>query len=323
MRPWSSAVTLYLYPLRGEGLPHKRLFTLSQHRRIGWIALVLGLLHAAILLVAQPLVGHYLLPSAPLYMLLGLIALIALAILVATGLAARSALRSASTRRTKTSEPRQLQDPGRALAHSVSGTRDPTQRLNPRHPRSPSTGSHRRPHPGKPSTREQARQNHHRLRPAVAPAFMGRPPHSYGAASPAKAPPPPTNPTPQLRRSRAPIPTPHPHGHLAPATAGGDPVTPPGVLPPREAHHRRLRNLPSQLRRQNRRRQLPRMPSLFPTQPHPVSGSHVPHLLPNLPHRSGSNDRQTRPHPRLLHLPRQLFNSSLTARSACSMATSV
>ncbi len=98
------AVTLYLYPLRGEGLPHKRLFTLSQHRRIGWIALVLGLLHAAILLVSQPLVGHYLLPSAPLYMLLGLTALIALAILVATGLAARSALRSASTRRTTARE---------------------------------------------------------------------------------------------------------------------------------------------------------------------------------------------------------------------------
>jgi hypothetical protein len=68
---------------------------------------------------------------------------------------------------------------------------------------------------------------------------------------------------------------------------------------------------------------LPRMPSLFPTQPHPVSGSHFPHLLPQLPHRSGSNDRQTRTHPCLLHLPRQLFNSSLTARSACSMATSV
>ena len=98
------AVTLYLYPLRGEGLPHKRLYTLSQHRRIGWIALILGLLHAAILLVAQPLVGHYLLPSAPLYMLLGVIALIALAILVATGLAARSALRSASTRRTTAGE---------------------------------------------------------------------------------------------------------------------------------------------------------------------------------------------------------------------------
>jgi Class III cytochrome C family len=106
------AVTLYLYPLRGEGLPHKRLFTLSQHRRIGWIALVLGLLHAAILLVSQPLVGHYLLPSAPLYMLLGLIALIALAILVATGLAARSALRSASIRRTTAGDSHTHKTPG-------------------------------------------------------------------------------------------------------------------------------------------------------------------------------------------------------------------
>ena len=93
-----AAATLYLYPLRGAGLPHRRLFTLSQHRRIGWIALVLGLLHAAILLIAQPLIGHYLLPSAPLYMLLGLGALITLAILVATGLSARSALRKAAPR---------------------------------------------------------------------------------------------------------------------------------------------------------------------------------------------------------------------------------
>ncbi len=99
------AATLYLYPLRGEGLPHKRLFTLSQHRRLGWIALTLGLLHTAILLITQPLVGHYLLPSAPIYMLLGLAALIALAILVATGLAARSALRNTSTRSTTSSSP--------------------------------------------------------------------------------------------------------------------------------------------------------------------------------------------------------------------------
>ena len=94
-----SAATLYLYPLRGEGLPHRRLFTLSQHRRIGWIVLILGLLHAAILLVVQPLIGHYLLPSAPLYMLLGLVALIFLAILVASGLSARTALRKASVPR--------------------------------------------------------------------------------------------------------------------------------------------------------------------------------------------------------------------------------
>ena len=97
------AATLYLYPLRGAGLPHKRLFTLTQHRRIGWIALGLGLLHTAILLVAQPLVGHYLLPSAPLYMLLGLVALIVLAILVATGLTARTALRKPRLQSTPTS----------------------------------------------------------------------------------------------------------------------------------------------------------------------------------------------------------------------------
>jgi hypothetical protein len=92
------AATLYLYPLRGAGLPHKRLFTLSQHRRIGWIALGAGLLHTVILLVAQPLVGHYLLPSAPLYMLLGLVGLVVVAILVATGLTARTALRSPTAR---------------------------------------------------------------------------------------------------------------------------------------------------------------------------------------------------------------------------------
>jgi predicted CXXCH cytochrome family protein len=87
------AVVLYLYPLRGEGIAHRRLFTVSQHRRIGWIALSLAALHTAILLVAQPLTGHYLLPSAPVYMLCGFAALIALAVLVATGISARAALR--------------------------------------------------------------------------------------------------------------------------------------------------------------------------------------------------------------------------------------
>lgn len=87
------AAVLYLFPLRGDGVPHRRLFTASQHRRLGWIALILAGLHTAILLVAQPLVGHYLLPSAPLYMLCGLAALIALAVLVATGISARSSLR--------------------------------------------------------------------------------------------------------------------------------------------------------------------------------------------------------------------------------------
>jgi hypothetical protein len=93
------AFVLYVYPLRGDGLAHRRLFRLSQHRRIGWIALCLGVLHTAILLVAQPLIGHYLLPSAPLYMLCGLAALIALAVLVATGIAARSVLRQGAAPR--------------------------------------------------------------------------------------------------------------------------------------------------------------------------------------------------------------------------------
>jgi predicted CXXCH cytochrome family protein len=92
------AATLYLYPLRSGGLPHRRLFTLSQHRRIGWIAVSLGALHAVILLGAQPLVWQYLLPTAPVYMLLGLVALVALAVLVATGLSARTALRKTTAR---------------------------------------------------------------------------------------------------------------------------------------------------------------------------------------------------------------------------------
>jgi len=91
------AATLYLYPLRGDGLPHRRLASLSQHRRTGWIALALGALHTALLLVAEPLSSRYLLPSAPLYMLSGIAALVALAILVPTGLSSRTALRRQPT----------------------------------------------------------------------------------------------------------------------------------------------------------------------------------------------------------------------------------
>jgi hypothetical protein len=120
------AATLYLYPLRGEGLPHKRLFTLSQHRRIGWIALSLGLVHAAILLLSQPLIGHYLLPSAPLYMLLGLAALIALAILVATGLSARTALRKASKRHAPGTEAHVRSTGGAPQPAARSSTPSPT-----------------------------------------------------------------------------------------------------------------------------------------------------------------------------------------------------
>lgn len=113
------AATLYLYPLRGEGLPHRRLFTLSQHRRLGWIALSFSLAHTAVLLIVQPQVGHYLLPSAPIYMLFGTIALIALATLVATGLSARKALRKSAPRGAA---PRPQQDPTHASAVIASGT---------------------------------------------------------------------------------------------------------------------------------------------------------------------------------------------------------
>lgn len=116
------AATLYLYPLRAEGLPHKRLFTLSQHRRIGWIALSLSLVHAALLLIVQPQVGHYLLPSAPVYMLLGTIALIALATLVATGLSARKAMRKATQPRpSRGAVPHVQQDTARHSAIAPPG----------------------------------------------------------------------------------------------------------------------------------------------------------------------------------------------------------
>lgn len=97
------ALTLYLYPLRGAGIPHRRLFTVSQHRRIGWIALILAALHAAILLAAQPSTGRYFLPSAPLYMLCGIAALVALAVLVATGISVRSKLGRSSPAGASTS----------------------------------------------------------------------------------------------------------------------------------------------------------------------------------------------------------------------------
>lgn len=98
------AVLLYIYPLRGRGangstLPHRRLFTISHHRRFGWIALGFAGLHTGIVLVAQPLTVRYLLPSAPMYMLCGTAALVGLAILVPTGLSARTAMRGPPARR--------------------------------------------------------------------------------------------------------------------------------------------------------------------------------------------------------------------------------
>jgi len=98
------ALLLYLYPLRGAGadgaaLPHRRLFTVTQHKRFGWIALGLACLHALITLIAQPLTVHYFYPSAPFYMLCGTAALVALGVLVPTGLTTRSSMRRAAAPR--------------------------------------------------------------------------------------------------------------------------------------------------------------------------------------------------------------------------------
>ena len=87
------AVFLYVYPLRGDGLPHSRLLGLSQHRRIGWWMLGAALTHVAVLLTAQTSIGRYLLPSAPIFMWFGVAALLSAAALVQTGLSARATMR--------------------------------------------------------------------------------------------------------------------------------------------------------------------------------------------------------------------------------------
>ncbi len=89
-------VWLYIYPVRGDGLPHARLLGLSQHKLIGWLLLGAAVAHVAVLLIAEPLTSLYLLPSAPAFMIGGLAALILMAVLVQTGLSARAGLRRAS-----------------------------------------------------------------------------------------------------------------------------------------------------------------------------------------------------------------------------------
>jgi hypothetical protein len=88
---------LYVFPVRGDGLPHRRLLGLSQHRLLGWLTLGAALVHAGVLLGSQPSVGRYLLPSAPLFMWSGLVAVVLAGILVQTGLSARSAMRRSTS----------------------------------------------------------------------------------------------------------------------------------------------------------------------------------------------------------------------------------
>jgi len=83
-------VCLYVFPVRGDGLPHARLLGLSQHKTIGWCVLAAGATHIAVVLLVEPQTGRYLLPSAPLFMWCGVVALLCAIALVVTGLSARS-----------------------------------------------------------------------------------------------------------------------------------------------------------------------------------------------------------------------------------------
>src|SRR4051812_18943564 len=65
-------VCLYVFPVRGDGLPHARLLGLSQHRSIGWWVLAAAIAHVVVLLAAEPQNTRYLLPSAPVFMWCGL-----------------------------------------------------------------------------------------------------------------------------------------------------------------------------------------------------------------------------------------------------------
>ena len=245
------AATLYLYPLRAEGLPHKRLFTLSQHRRIGWIALTLSLVHAAALLIVQPQVGHYLLPSAPVYMLFGTIALIALATLVATGLSARKAMRKATPPRpSRGAVPHVQQDTARHSAVAPPGA-------------TAAPSAH--PTPWTIPT--------HAILAGLLLACLGI--HIVGSGQLADSPTKivtlclllalpliwaavwrkrPEDPKPaahgiaQSRCSGNPVPAPFAqcHPEVTRARAVACPVT--GQFPPRKAHHRRMRTVSSQLR---------------------------------------------------------------------------
>jgi hypothetical protein len=88
-------VCLYVFPVRGDGLPHARLLGLSQHKTIGWCVLAAAAAHIAAVLLAEPLTTRYLLPSAPLFMWCGVVALLCVIASVITGLSARSHMRRA------------------------------------------------------------------------------------------------------------------------------------------------------------------------------------------------------------------------------------
>lgn len=86
-------VCLYVFPVRGDGLPHARLLGLSQHKIIGWSLLTAAGAHVAAVLLTEPLATRYLLPTAPVFMWCGVVALLSIVASVITGLSARSQMR--------------------------------------------------------------------------------------------------------------------------------------------------------------------------------------------------------------------------------------
>lgn len=90
-----AAVLLFIYPLRGRP-GERRLLSLAQHERLGYLVLGLICAHVLLLLLLEPQTHLYLLPSAPLYMLAGTLALIGVATLVTSGLVMRQRLRHAA-----------------------------------------------------------------------------------------------------------------------------------------------------------------------------------------------------------------------------------
>jgi len=75
---------LFLFPLRLRRMMPGGAVSLTRHRVIADVALGLTLVHSIGYLAAEPAVWRYLLPSAPLYMLAGLVGLLLLAVLALT-----------------------------------------------------------------------------------------------------------------------------------------------------------------------------------------------------------------------------------------------
>ena len=81
-----ACVGLCAWPVRPRVAPTPPAVTLARHRLLGFAALALALLHTVGLLVVEPQLIEHLLPTAPLFMLAGLAALLVLIALCVTGL---------------------------------------------------------------------------------------------------------------------------------------------------------------------------------------------------------------------------------------------